>query len=374
MLLSITASVAQKNHVKGTFFGHDVDTGLDHELAAYYFEKYTDNGFTNRTFDALLAQKMVHVSNDSVLPEDLTHLSNAISVDFATLFFVKNIYGMESNRTAQDAFRNYSAQLSTDSCSGQDSIMNGYAYVFVPGLLYKRHGDNGGDFMAQRRLLDDMGLQNYLIPTNELGTVKENAGIIHGFLKKLNAVHSRIIVISASKGSPDLAYALGKLMSRADTKNIKVWISIGGVLRGSKIADDHLKGVKGLFAKVASFFMGSGTEYIEDLSQEKSVRRHSSLKLPKDLLIIHYVGVPLSTQVNGDVKKNFIELSKIGPNDGLTTLTDELIPNGIVITELGLDHYFKDPKIDQKSIALIYTAHKILGQRKPNSEPSHLTN
>src|SRR5680860_1906370 len=140
-------------------------------------------------------------------------------------------------------------------------------------------------------------------------------------------------------------------MSKADTKNIKASMSIGGVLRGSKIADDHLKGAKGLFAKVASFFMGSGTEYIEDLSQEKSVLRHNSLKLPKDLLIMHYVGVPLSTQVYGDVKKNFIQLSKIGPNDGLTTLTDELTPNGIVITELGLDHYFKDPKI-----CLLYTS------------------
>jgi len=374
MLLSITSLAAQQYHVKGIFFGHDVDAGLDHELAAYYFEKYANNSLNNHKFDSLLAQKMAHVRKDNILPEDLTYLSNAISVDFASLFFIKNIYGMESNRNAQDLFRNYSALLSTDSSIDKDSIMNGYAYVFVPGLLYKRHGDKGGDFLAQRRLLDSMGLSNYLIPTNELGSVRENAGIICNFFKKLNQAHSRIIVISASKGSPDFAYALGKLMSKADTKNIKAWISIGGVLRGSKIADDHLKGAKGLFAKVASFFMGSGTEYIEDLSQEKSVLRHNSLKLPKDLLIIHYVGVPLSTQVYGDVKKNFIELSKIGPNDGLTTLTDELTPNGIVITELGLDHYFKDPKIDQKSIALLYTAHKIIRQRKPELEPSLTTN
>ena len=374
MLLSIRSLAAQQHHIKGTFFGHEVDAGVDHELAAYYFEKHTNRNLTSPKFDSLLAQKLAHVRKDSIRPEDLTYLSNAISVDFASLFFIKNVYGMESNRKAQDLFRNYSVQISTSTLDGKDLIFNKYAYVFVPGLMYKRHGDKGGDFLAQRRLLDSMGLSNYLIPTNELGSVKENAEIIDDFLKKLNQVHPRIIIVSASKGSPDLAYALGKLMKKSDTKNIKAWISIGGVLRGSKIADDHLKGAKGLFAKVASFFMGSGTEYIKDLSREKSVVRHSSLNLPKDLLIIHYVGVPLSIHVNGDVKKNFLELSKIGPNDGLTTLTDELTPNGIVITELGLDHYFKDPKIEHKSVALLLSAHSILQQRKPVLEQGLTSN
>ena len=374
MLMSITSLASQQHHIKGTFFGQYIDTGVDHELAAYYFEKYTRKNITNQKFEALLTQKLVDVQKDSIRPRDLTYLSNAISVDFATLFFIKNVFNMDRNRMAQDLYRSYSAKLSTDPSHEQDSKLKEYAYVFVPGLLYKRHGDKGGDFLAQRRLLDSMGLSNYLIPTNELGSVRENARIICNFLTKLNQAHSKVILVSASKGSPDLAYALGKLMGVADTENIKAWISIGGVLRGSKIADDHLKGAKGLFAKVASFFMGSGIEYIQDLSREKSILRHNSLKLPEDLLVIHYVGVPLSTHVNGEVKKNFNELSKIGPNDGLTTLTDELIPNGIVITELGLDHYFKDPKIDQKSIALLYTADMILQQRKYVLEASLTTN
>ena len=54
----------------------------------------------------------------------------------------------------------------------------------------------------------------------------------------------------------------------------------------------------------------------------------------------------------------------MGPNDGLTTLTDELTSQGIVITELGLDHYYSDPRIDQKAIALLHTALQIIHKKE----------
>ena len=84
------------------------------------------------------------------------------------------------------------------------------------------------------------------------------------------------------------------------------------------------------------------------------------------MLIVHYVGAPLSSQVSKKVRKNFKMLSKMGPNDGLTTLMDELVPQGIVITELGLDHYYKDENIDKKTIALMYTALDILDKKENN--------
>jgi hypothetical protein len=44
----------------------------------------------------------------------------------------------------------------------------------------------------------------------------------------------------------------------------------------------------------------------------------------------------------------------LGPNDGSTLLADELVPGGIVVTNIGLDHYYKDPIIELKTIALAY--------------------
>ncbi len=41
-----------------------------------------------------------------------------------------------------------------------------------------------------------------------------------------------------------------------------------------------------------------------------------------------------------------------GPSDGLTLLTDELLPGGKVITDVGLDHRYADPNISAKTAAL----------------------
>lgn len=126
-----------------------------------------------------------------------------------------------------------------------------------------------------------------------------------------------------------------------------------------------------MYAKTILFFAGGNIDFVEDLSIEKSIDRFNSLCFPEDLLIIHYVGAPLSSQVSKKVKKNFNILSKMGPNDGLTTLIDELTPQGIVITELGLDHFYKDENIDKKTIALMYTALDILKQKENNNKKAY---
>jgi len=92
---------------------------------------------------------------------------------------------------------------------------------------------------------------------------------------------------------------------------------------------------------------------VEDLGYKKGNEHYASLKFPEDLLVIHFIGAPLSGQVSKEVKGQYGNLSKMGPNDGLTTLVDEIISQGMVITEGGLDHYYRDPEIDKKAIALL---------------------
>ena len=58
------------------------------------------------------------------------------------------------------------------------------------------------------------------------------------------------------------------------------------------------------------------------------------------------------TQVEKRIRSHYCSISEFGPNDGITPLADEVTENGIVVTELGLDHYYKSPDIDKKTIAL----------------------
>jgi hypothetical protein len=54
----------------------------------------------------------------------------------------------------------------------------------------------------------------------------------------------------------------------------------------------------------------------------------------------------------GSVRSRHVRLRKGGPNDGLTLLADELLPNGIAVIEPGIDHFYAAPDIEVKSVAL----------------------
>lgn len=343
--------------------GQNINTTVDHQLAEYYFNRSIDSTLYIHQLDTSIDRVLSGLHSNMLCNHDLTYLTNQVSVDFATLVFAQKTATIPENNHAANLYRNYLEKIRLGTTELRNNKAREYLFVFVPGLFYKRHPETGGDFAAQRLLLNEMGLSTHLIKTNEVGSVSENARIIADELIKLGQIHPNIVVVSASKGGPDLAYAIGKLMSSEDAKALKAWISIGGVLRGSQLADEHLTGLKRLYTKVMTFFIGSNLEFVEDLSRAKSIPRHDSLHFPEDLVIIHYVGAPLSGQLNNKVKKSFKKLSEIGPNDGLTLLADELIPQGIVITELGLDHYYRDPNINEKSIALMYTALQIIDDR-----------
>ena len=64
------------------------------------------------------------------------------------------------------------------------------------------------------------------------------------------------------------------------------------------------------------------------------------------------MAAPLSGDIAENVKGRYTYLRKYGPNDGLTLLADELVPDGITIAEVGFDHFYPDPEINLKSLAI----------------------
>ena len=69
-------------------------------------------------------------------------------------------------------------------------------------------------------------------------------------------------------------------------------------------------------------------------------------------LVVQYVAAPLSGNVADEVKARYSYLRKFGPNDGLTLLADELLPGGVTVIEPELDHFYRDPEINLKSLAI----------------------
>lgn len=327
--------------VTGRLFSRPLEVTVDHELAKLMLTVPSSAAVSD--FYSANNNKPLNTST-------LAGIASDYSMDVATLYFLQRAYMNKFNRQAQDLYHHFLDQLKSEKAD-QLAPLKDYYVAFVPGLDY-HDSTNGGNFARQRRLLDRGGIQNELIQTNSWGLTDENAALIAKRLNELSALHSSILLVSASKGGLEVAVALGKLMSPGETKAIKAWVSVGGILNGSPVADTYLCWPKCWVAEIGLLTVGQKINLVKDVSYRKRTEDFQGLQFPENVKRIHFVGAPLATQIDKRIRGNYCSIKKFGPNDGITPLADEITDGGIIVSELGFDHYFRHPEIDKKTIAL----------------------
>lgn len=348
---------------RGQVAGQEVNTTLDAEIARYYLEECLTGPRVQACNDQPTREALKMADTLPLSNEVLHDLTEKFSTDFATLYFLERVHRERFNRRLQEAFRAELAFLRANA-SRQSLVLpkayQEYLFAFVPGYAYKKDTTTGADFARQRGLLDRAGARTVLIQTEELGTVEENAGIVAREIVRLTRMNRPIVLVSTSKASPEVALALGRELAPAQASAVRAWISVGGLLRGSPYADQMLTWPMNWVAWLVLRAQGLNPNVIRNLSTLERRSVFERLTFPEHVLMIQYVGVPLSGHVHEDVRGRYDALGKIGPNDGLTLLVDEIIPGGGVITDIGLDHYYRDSEIDLKTIALATVALKEL--------------
>jgi len=355
LLVSAACATIPKVPVHSRLAGQEIRTTVDSEITRYYVEDHLTRTRSRPDVDALIEEALKRWESRPLDSESLRDLSRHFSTDFATLYFMSRLYADSGNRRAQQAFHGHLAALRSRSAVGGSPVperLRLYLIAFVPGYAYKRDPATGADFARQRWLLNNAGVHTVLLETDELGTVEENAVVLRDRLRHLAAAHDRIILVSTSKGGPEVALTIGKLMAPTELNNVKAWISVGGLLRGSPSADQALKWPRSWLARIGFFLKGLSPKVIENLSTDTRREVFRQLRFPEHVLMLQYVGVPLSGHIAGYVQGRYEELRDLGPNDGLTLLADQLVAGGIVVTDVGLDHYYLDPAIDLKTLAL----------------------
>jgi hypothetical protein len=227
-----------------------------------------------------------------------------------------------------------------------------FVVVFVPGLFHETHPETKGDLRDAERLVQSLGIVTDRVATADADTVEGNARRIADFIIERPDDGRQLILVSASKGGPEVLYALGKLVPPAAAARVCAWVSIGGVLRGSPVADQYLTPPRSWLAGVVAWWMGFPCEMVASLSTARSRARFAEASIPGHIKVLHYVAVPLSGTVTKEVRDPYETMQPHGPSDGLTLLTDELLPGGKVITDIGMDHRYADPRIEAKTAAL----------------------
>jgi hypothetical protein len=345
LFLSACAARQSPPVTQGSVGLDQVTSTVDSPLAAYYLSHYLAGQRTDPQLDSQIDQLLSSVASGPLSTDALVRLARASSNDFAALYFAER--STREHRSLKERFLAYSAAPN----SGRVRTAP-YLVVFVPGLFYKTHPETKGDLREAEQLVQSMGVATDRVESGDADTVEANAQRIADFITQRNDDGRELILVSASKGGPEVLYALGKLVPPAAARRVRAWVSIGGVLRGSPVADQYLAGPRSWLAGVVAWWMGFPCDMVASLSTARSLARFSALSMPTHIQVLHYVAVPLSGTITPEVRDPYETMQPHGPSDGLTLLTDELLPGGKVITDVGLDHRYADPRISAKTAAL----------------------
>jgi hypothetical protein len=298
-----------------------------------------------------------------------SRLAEAFSTDVAALQLIRILSGMPKNAELERIFSSH-LQRVQELAGGQGlsacvKALDPPPVLFVPGWFYETQPGTGADFFRQRLLLDRLGVENELVPVVENGTVEENARIVAQHIRALGEGEA-VILVSASKGGPEVAHALGFLLAPEETRPVLAWINIGGLLRGSPLAD---LATSWPTSWIVPFYFGleglDPGESVASLTTSESEARLERQTIPPHVMLINFVGIPLSGHVSEAARFGYGRMRGLGPNDGLTPIIDELAHGGRTIVQIGLDHYYRDPALDLKTVALAITVVTELGHDLP---------
>jgi hypothetical protein len=350
-LLSLTACAAAGLPVRGSVGGQRIDSRVDSEVARYYVEDYLAGKRRDAALDARIDR--VYRSADGALPDrdELKRLSDDFSLDFAALYMMDRIARMPESRRFRDAFDEILESVRKSSVAGRlkfPARAAAYEVLFVPGYLYKRAPVTGADFAEPRRTLERAGVAHDFVATSEDGAVETNAEIVAAAIRARAPSGRRLILISASKSGPEVALALTKL-GPDETRHVAAWINAVGVLQGTPLADARL------LPEVEDRVGAVDVAGMESLTTERSRRRFETLRVPRHVLVVNCLGVPVSGSISSLAGLGFFYLKKYGPSDGITLLPDAIFPQGVTLAELGRDHFLLGVHLDVTTVALTMT-------------------
>ena len=366
VLVSACQSSIPRVPVQGKLAGHQIDTTVDSVIAWYYLERYlrgenTDSE-THRQIDDLHTQ----LHRGEINRDTIAHIADRSSPDLATLMLASHLSGQESNVRMQASFaEELDAILRPQQRTSLDSTQYGsYVILFAPGWLYRDDPATGADFRQQREILDRMGIQTVLIETEESGAVERNAVIIADEIMRRRDGEEKVILVSTSKSGAEAALALGAHLTPAQTAHVRAWVNVGGVIQGTQLADRVMRWPQRWGLRLYFWWKGWDFAGLSSMATDVRRARYETVRIPDDILVVNYMAVPLSGDISGGVRSRYQKLRPYGPNDGLTLLVDEIIPGSVTVIELGLDHFFRDPDIEWKTVALFRTVVKYL-ESKP---------
>ena len=336
--------------VAGTVGTQTIETRVDSEVARYYLGTYLAGERSDSALDKRIDG--VYRNANGSLPDrnQLKELSDSFSVDFAALYLADQINRIPANRSFRVSFDETYRYAVKALPKGRLKLPAAadYEILVVPIYLYSRLIGAGADLAAPRAALEKLGFACHFVETQDDGPIEANADLVAEAIRSRAQSGRQLIIISASKSSPEVALALTRL-GPTQSGHVAAWINSGGVLQGTPLVD-------GFLFQELEFLVGDIDEAgKQSLAPARSRQRFNSFRVPEHVFVVNYLGIPLTGSVSVWARSGFFSLSKYGPNDGISLLSDMILPGRITVADLGNDHFMRGRPSDITTVALVLT-------------------
>jgi hypothetical protein len=338
-----------------------VSTMVDSHLAKYYLEQYVRGERENPEYDSIIQEVELQLESQEVSNESLQALTEIYSTDFVSLMLWRHLEQKPRNQIEEEIYADEFSQIlrpSLSDSSGPNPKEKDFLFVFAPGWMYQWKPESGAAFIGPRQALVEAGMRTHLLGTDENGTIRANALKIVEDLGYIFEREENIVLVSVSKAGPEMALALTLLNGSEHAHKLKAWMNIGGALRGTPLAEFALSWPMRWFVKYFAIG-GASMDGVRSLTTEALAQQADDFSPPDHLVIANLIGIPMSGDVTSLAKYGYRYLRSLGPNDGATLILDEISPDSYSIVELGLDHFFRDPQIGLKAVALARTVMRL---------------
>ena len=341
--------------VEGSLRGQRIKTTVDSELARYFIERREQGRSKDVEFERIIEDSLLELRSHSLDRQRLATIAQRTSPDLATLCLVEQLMADGANAELQSIFEDELVKADSELGAGHYRLHLHAVrtqVLFVPGWVYQSKPETGADFAGPRKLLTELGLENRLVEIAEAGTIEGNAVQIGEAIEVESRGEKDIILVSASSGGPSTALALANIQPSLGSTRVKAWVNVGGLLRGSFVADHALRWPRSWLSRLILFLNGWSVESVRSMGTKRSQERFMTVQLPGDLQVVNYLGAPLSGDITKQARGGFRCQRHLGPNDGMTLLADALIEKARTVVCLGLDHYHDSEQRDNRTIAL----------------------
>lgn len=214
--------------------------------------------------------------------------------------------------------------------------------VIVPGAFYRENPGSGADGHVLREQAEALGCPTDLVPLASTGSLKENARILCDWLA---AQPPRPIVLaSLSKGGAEVKMALAEPDADRAFENVRVWISLCGILDGTPMAEWLLSpwNPGAVLSRLYYWLRRQPTGFLPEVRYGPGQTLDFPLRLPAHVRLISVVGFPLREHLDRGISRRcHRRLTPLGPNDGGLVLADVCALPGLVYPIWGADHYLQ---------------------------------